>query len=319
MNVFSSLIVFSSAWYGKIKRQKSTAGYAGSVSLAAFKDQEEDGTDKTFFSESCFGDAMSRFLLYIMYFVFMATSVVLLKSHPYVVISMQHFTVIICILTAFFQWVEPRQALFFGGLFCTVWILSAATSLRWVFNNIVIAFLGLLVSGVHFKNFAFLQMFLWMAVIYDVWLLNTLSNGLPSLFSVGHCETVLCQAFEINDAWELPTIFTFKLGPKESYVFLGAGDIIIGCVVSNFSQMFFRTSKYMFGTVLSYTLAIALLKHVGNEPYPALVTIVPLCTLQVIISAFLSSKTRQLFSLKCFEHAELAGSGTAMRQFELFV
>ncbi|RMX60713.1 hypothetical protein pdam_00006784 [Pocillopora damicornis] len=116
-----------------------------------------------------------------------------------------------------------------------------------------------------------------------------------------NCETVFCKALELSEAWELPTIFTFKLGPREEHVYLGAGDIIIGCMVSNFSQMFFRSSKYLSATVLTYAIAIALLSQVGDEPYPALVTIVPLCSLQLVLSAILSHKTRSLLSLKCLD------------------
>ena len=160
-------------------------------------------------------------------------------------------------------------------------------------------------------------MFLWLAVAYDICLVNTLSRGLPSLFSAGGCDTLLCNAFEINNEWELPTIFTFKIGPREGHVFLGAGDIIIGCMVANFSQMFFRSSKYLSGTVLSYALAIALLSRVEEEPYPALVTIVPLCSCQLIVSAILSRKARRLFSFKCLESKEAVGGFG--RELELLI
>lgn len=86
------------------------------------------------------------------------------------------------------------------------------------------------------------------------------------------------------------------LGPQQEHVFLGAGDIIIGCLVANFSQMFFKSLRYLSGTVSSYAIAIALLRKVEHEPYPALVTIVPLCSFQLVVSAILSHKTRKLFS-----------------------
>ena len=174
-------------------------------------------------------------------------------------------------------------------------------------NDTVIALFSILVSHVHFRNFPSLQMFLWTAVVYDICLVKVLSSGLPSLLSKGSCKSLLCNAFEINNEWELPTIFTFKLGPREGHVFLGAGDIVIGCIVANFSQMFFKSSKYLSGTVCSYALAIALLSRIEEEPYPALVTIVPLCTCQLVLSAFLSRKAKKLFSFTCFDRDRTAG------------
>ena len=306
--------MFLSAWYGKIVRRKTKSCEISSD--AAFAAKEKDLHEVPV--ESSFCATLARLFLYTIYFVLMAVFVVLFQSHPYIMISVQHITVIFCIMLTFFQWFRSYVALCFGGLFSLIWILSAATTLRWVINDIVIGLFALLVSHVHFQNFPSLQMFLWIAVVYDVCLVKTISRGLPSLFSTGdHCDTVLCKAVEVSDAWELPTIFTFKIGPREGHVYLGAGDIIIGCMVANFSQMFFRSSKYLSGTVLSYAVAIALLSQVGNEPYPALVTIVPLCSFQLVVSAILSRKARRLFSFQCLESGGQRG-GLA-REIELLI
>ena len=61
------------------------------------------------------------------------------------------------------------------------------------------------------------------------------------------------------------------------------------------------------GTVCRYALAIALLSRIEEEPYPALVTIVPLCTCQLVLSAFLSRKAKKLFSFTCFDRDRIAG------------
>lgn len=316
LDLTASLLVFISAWYGKMMRRKVKTSDNMSRD-AVFAAKEKDLNDEMV--ESHFYATLGRLFLYTVYFVLMAASVVLFQSHPYIMISVQHITVIFCIMLTFVQWFKPYMAMCFGGLFSIIWIMSAATTFRWVINDIVIALFALLVSHVHFQNFPSLQMFLWIAVVYDVCLVKTISQGLPSLFSTGdYCDTVLCKAFEISDAWELPTIFTFKLGPRDGHVYLGAGDIIIGCMVANFSQMFFRSSKYLSGTVLSYAVAIALLNQVENEPYPALVTIVPLCSFQLVVSAILSRKARRLFSFQCLESGGQRGGGLA-REIELLI
>ena len=313
LDITASLLVFISAWYGKITRRSIKLTEASEAYSSAGK---ENGSGDEMIKWQL-GTTLRRLFFYTVYFASMAASVVLFQSHPYFMIFVQHITVIFCILMAFLQWFRPHLALCLGGLFSITWIASASTTFRWVINDLVIALFSLLVSHVHFQNFPSLQMFLWLAVAYDICLVNTLSRGLPSLFSAGGCDTLLCNAFEINNEWELPTIFTFKIGPREGHVFLGAGDIIIGCMVANFSQMFFRSSKYLSGTVLSYALAIALLSRVEEEPYPALVTIVPLCSCQLIVSAILSRKARRLFSFKCLESKETVGGFG--RELELLI
>ncbi|XP_022801321.1 uncharacterized protein LOC111339006 [Stylophora pistillata] len=306
LDLTASFLVFVSAWYGKISRRRIT-DEIGDYPITPVKEKKLAEGAQT--AESFCEGSLRLLILYTIYFLTMAASVVLFQWYSFLIIFFQHITVIFCIFVTFYQWLQPRLALFVGGTFSTLWFMSGTTTFRWVLNDIVIAFFGLLVGGnVHFKSFPSLQIFLWLAVVYDVCLVKNVYQGVPSLLSAGqgekNCETVFCKAFEISDAWELPTIFTFKLGLPEEYVYLGAGDIIIGCIVSNFSQMFFRSSKYLSATVLTYAIAIALLSQVGDEPYPALVTIVPLCSFQLVLSAILSNKTKNLFSFKCLESAK---------------
>ena len=304
LDLTASLLVFISAWYGEMTRGRmQLRGERETVSSASKVKPAQSDEVMTW----NLGTTLWRLFLYTGYFAMMALSVVIFQSHPYFMIFVQHITVIFSICVAFLQWFQPLLALCLGGFFSVTWIASASTSFRWVINDMVIALFSILVSHVHFRNFPSLQMFLWTAVVYDICLVKVLSSGLPSLLSKGSCKSLLCNAFEINNEWELPTIFTFKLGPREGHVFLGAGDIVIGCIVANFSQMFFKSSKYLSGTVCSYALAIALLSRIEEEPYPALVTIVPLCTCQLVLSAFLSRKAKKLFSFTCFDRDRTAG------------
>ena len=315
LDITASLLVFSSAWYGRTIRRRKTLTEVSDVVSSVDKEKESSGE----ITNSNFGETLRRLLFYTAYFAMMAVSIALFQWHPYFMVFVQHITVIICILIIFLQCFQPHLALCLGGLFSITWIASASTTFRWILNDVVIALFSLLVSHVHFQNFPSLQIFLWIAVVYDVCLVNTLSKGLPSLLSVGNCDTMLCNVFEINNQWELPTIFTFKLGPRDGHVFLGAGDIIIGCLVANFSQKFFRSPRYLSGTVLSYALAIALLSRVDDEPYPALVTIVPLCSCQLVVSAILSRKAKKLFSFTCLESGEREGVGSLVRDLELLI
>ena len=315
LDITTSLLVFISAWYGKTIRRRKTLTEVSEVVSSVGKEKESGGE----MTKSNLRETLRRLLFYTAYFVMMALSIALFQSHPYFMVLVQHITVIFCILIAFLQWFQPHLALCLGGLFSITWIASASTTFRWILNDMVIALFSLLVSHVHFQNFPSLQIFLWIAVVYDICLVNTVFRGVPSLLSVGNCDTILCNAFEINNEWELPTIFTFKLGPRDEHVFLGAGDIIIGCLVANFSQMFFKSSRYLSGTVLSFALAIALLSRVDDEPYPALVTIVPLCSCQLVVSAILSCKTKKLFSFTFLESGERKGVGTLVRDFELLI
>lgn len=301
LDITASLLVFISAWYGKkTRRSQNPSEVTGEVPSPAGK----DGGPGDQMIKSHLGATFQRLFVYTAYFALMAVSVILLQSYTYLMIFVQHITVIFCILTAFLQWCRPHVAVCVGAVFSITWIASASTTFRWILNDGLIALFSLLVSHVHFKNFPSLQMFLWIALLYDIYLVKTIFKGYPSMFSAGDCKTLLCNALEINNEWELPTIFTFKFGPREGHVFLGAGDIMIGCLVANFSQMFFKSPRYLSGTVLSFALAIALLNWVEDEPYPALLTIVPLCTCQLVVSAFWSHKARKLFSFSRLENGE---------------
>lgn len=293
LDITASLLVFFSALHGKTARRKRQL-FAMAKEVSSTGKDEVVGGEVT--RKSDLMAILFRLFLFSGYFAMMVASVILFKSHPFFMIFVQHIAIILFIIIAFLQWFQPRLGLCLGGLFAIIWIVSASTTFRWILNDMVIALFSLLASHVRFPNFPSLQMFLWIAFLYDICLLKTLSKGFPSLFSVGECDTPICNAFEINNEWELPTLFTFKLGPQQEHVLLGAGDIIIGCLVANFSEMFFNSLKYLSGTVLSYAIAIALLSKVEDVPYPALVTIVPLCSLQLVVSAILSRKTRKLFS-----------------------
>ena len=135
--------------------------------------------------------------------------------------------------------------------------------------------------------------------MYDIFLLSRMNRS-PQVFSVSifDCSSLLCKLFEMNNTWELPAVFTVRLGDSTTHVFLGTGDIIIGSIISNFAMSFFRSSKCVLTIVASYSLAIGLLSQVdSNRPYPALVSIVPCCSVALVFCAVLCRKTKSLFSM----------------------
>ena len=288
MDVTVTAMVLLSAMYGEKTRRN------GQSTKAEYPlcDGGEVGSGKQ--TDSSLG--MYLFLNF-SYFAAMGFTVVILQYYPSIMICLQHIAVICFIVIAFAQWLPPRCGYAAGVLFSVAWLLSVETTLRWHFNNLIITMFAFLASHVHFRNFAFLQIFLWTALIYDVCLLARM-NDTPQAFSVGACSNLLCQLFEMNNAWELPSVFTVRFGETDTHVFLGTGDIVIGAIISNFAMSFFRSARCLVGVVCSYGLAIALLSQVdSNQPYPALLSIVPCCSTALILCAVFCRKTRRLFSL----------------------
>lgn len=287
-----------SAFYGEKNRRRDTP----STSRTTIR-TEKELLSRASPSSELKEQEMSKpnFLLYLLlnfsYFATMALTVLFLQFYPNVMVALQHFAVISFLILAFTQWIPGKLGYVTGMLFALFWMSSTGTSYRWIINNVIIAMFALLASHVHFRNFAFLQIFLWTAFVYDVCLLAKMNN-VPQLFSIGECSSLLCKLFEMNDAWQLPAVFTVRFGESTTHVFLGTGDIVIGAIISNFSFSFFKCSKCLLWTVSSFGLAIGLLSRIdSNRPYPALVSIVPCCSIALILCAVCSRKTKKLFSM----------------------
>lgn len=294
MDFAVSALIFISAKYGEQARRKSTQPSNNSTenSTTSLKliVNDEKGKETSL---------LTYLALNFAYFSAMGLLVTVLQYQPYAMIVLQHFAVMLFILVVFSHWFTRSFGYPAGVVFCLIWVTSVQTSYRWLINNIIIGMFALLASHVHFRNFAFLQIFLWTAFLYDIFLLSRMNKS-PQLFSVSifDCSSLLCKLFEMNNTWELPAVFTVRFGHSATHVFLGTGDIIIGSIISNFSMSFFKSSKCVVTIVASYWLAIGLLSKVdSNRPYPALVSIVPCCTLALVVCAILCRKTKSLFSL----------------------
>ena len=288
-----SALVFFSAVYGERKRRNGQ-------SVTATKDEEQQDQDMNSKANSNKVTELNLpvyLLLNFGYFATMGLIVIVLQYYPPVMITLQHVAVMSFIVIAFAQWLPCKIGYLLGAAFAGVWLLSFKTQFRWIINNVIIGMFAFLASHVQFRNFAFLQIFLWTALVYDVCLLARM-NDVPQPLSIGDCSNLLCQLFEMNSAWELPSVFTVRFGENETHVFLGTGDIIIGTIVANFAMSFFKSPKCLFCVVGSYSTAIAFLSQVDtNRPYPALISIVPICSVSLVGCAILCKKTKRLFSM----------------------
>lgn len=288
-----------SAFYGEKTRRRDTSKAGTNTKTITAKELPSRTSPNTELKEQEFTkpSILWYLLLNFSYFAIMALTVLFLQFYPNVMVALQHFAVISFLILAFTQWIPGKFGYFTGMLVALIWISSVGTSYRWLINNVIIAMFALLASHVQFRNFAFLQIFLWTAFVYDVCLLAKM-NTVPQLFSVGECGSLLCKLFEINDVWQLPAVFTVCFGDSTTHVFLGTGDIVIGAIISNFSFSFFKCSKCLLWTVSSFGLAIGLLSRIdSNRPYPALVSIVPCCSIALVLCAVCCRKTRRLFSM----------------------
>ncbi|XP_068705230.1 uncharacterized protein [Montipora foliosa] len=298
MDASVSALVFLSAIYGEKMRRK------GQSTLERTKPDNQEYQSTRLQETERELKLIQYLFLNFLYFAAMGLTVVVLQFFPSVMIALQHIAVVTFIVIAIAEWIPFKIGYLLGILFGAVWLLSVQTQFRWIINNLIIAMFAFLASHVQFRNFAFLQIFLWTALIYDVCLLARM-NQTPQFLSVGECGNLLCQLFEMNSAWELPSVFTVRFGENESHVFLGTGDIIIGAIVANFAMWFFKSSRCLLGVVASYSTAIALLSQVENDrPYPALISIVPMCSFALVGCAVICRKTKRLFSLTTRKDSE---------------
>lgn len=302
MDVSVSALVFLSAIYGEKMRRN------GQWTNSSKSDETDVPENTSAIENPSKGTELKlpQYLLFnFTYFAAMGLTVVILQYYPSVMIILQHVAVVSFIMIAFAQWLPLKMGYSLGILFGALWLLSVETEFRWIINNVIIAMFAFLASHVQFRNFAFLQIFLWTALVYDVCLLARM-NETPQVLSVGECGNLLCQLFEMNSAWELPSVFTVRFGENQTHVFLGTGDIIIGAIVANFAMSFFKSPRCLLGVVASYSTAIAFLSQVDtNKPYPALISIVPMCSVSLVGCAVVCKKTKRLFSLTSKESSDL--------------
>lgn len=305
MDASVSALVFLSAIYGEKMRRNGQCGNATKIAEQTTTNNEEIAGSPGIESKGTELKLPQYLFFNFSYFAAMGLTVVFLQYYLSLMIILQHIAVMSFVVIAFAQWLPPKIGYTLGILFGAIWLLSVQTGFRWIINNIIIAMFAFLASHVQFRNFAFLQIFLWTALVYDVCLLARMNQS-PQVLSVGECGNLLCQLFEMNSAWELPSVFTVRFGENQTHVFLGTGDIIIGAIVANFAMSFFKSPRCLLGVVASYSTAIAFLSQVDTDrPYPALISIVPMCSFSLVGCAVACRKTKRLFSMTSKDNSDL--------------
>lgn len=295
MDAFASCLIFISALAGNRKKKVKKMDEELCVNSTSYID-EQDALVATTKETSL--KLVHYVVLNFLYFSLMALLVIALRYYPTYIVYIQHMAVVGFIMIAFDSWFHPFIAYSCGISFSLLWFFSGNTAYRWIINNIIIVIFTLMVGDIQFKSFAVLQVFMWSAFLYDVCVLASTMNLGPALFSVSveKCDALICHLFRMHDQWELPSVFTVKFG-NATQVFLGTGDILLGALVVNFSKHFFKSTKYVVVIVLSFSFALGLLSQIESMPFPALATIVPVCTFAIVVCAFVSGQTKQLFSI----------------------
>ena len=261
----------------------------------------------------------SRFFIFnFLYFVFMFGLITFLHRYATVLLVVQHIAVVGVIFLCFMQFGRPKRAIPLALIYATVWLTSIDTPYRWILNNTIVVMCILLTGYIRFKNFIYLQIFMWLAFVYDVYMLSGINVSDPLQFLSYHdnvavvtstvaaplaqkCSNLLCHVFNHDNNFKIPTAFSIQFGEEIDHVFIGTGDIMIGAFVANFSFRFFKKTNYMAFTVISYGVSVALLSQVStNAPFPALLTIVPICTLALMVLGVWSNKSLEMI-LDCQE------------------
>lgn len=248
-------------------------------------------------------------VLNIIYFLIMLGSVITMKNYPNAMAFLQHLAILFIITLYFLQFIKPSIAIPVSVLYTVIWFASLYTSYRWIINNTVVLMCILMTGYIQFRNFIYLQIFMWIAFIYDVYLLtgiHVVTNYGSEIFSYKQdeisptssihnlCENLLCTLFNHNHNYALPTVFSIQIGDETNHVFIGTGDIIIGAFVANFALNFFKSRKYLFCMVIMYSTSLALLSQVDETPFPALLSIVPICSVTLLVLGLFSRRSSEL-------------------------
>ena len=242
------------------------------------------------------------------YFIIMFLTIIFLHRYPTFLLVIQHISVFMVITLNFLQFGRALHTVPLSLLYGCIWFVSLNTEYRWIINNTIVFMCIILTGYIRFKNFIYLQIFMWLAFFYDVYMLHGIQMDGLQFFSVREevtpnnvdemqksCQNLLCHLFSHDSNFKIPTAFSIQFGQQIDHVFIGTGDIMIGSFVANFAFRFFEKTKYMAFTVLTFGGAVGMLSYVTtNAPFPALLTIVPICTLSLMFLAVWSNRSHEL-------------------------
>ena len=261
----------------------------------------------------------TTFFVYIFtYFVFVFFIISALHQYPVIMIFIKHVAVILVIFLFVWKMFKPVRGIPLGIAFTLLWLYSSITPYKWIINDIIVLMCICLCGYVRFRNFVYLQIFMWITFAYDFYLLKSIGNrhefpksfevteGKSTTFIDEKCLNLLCNFFKENMDFEVPTSFSINLGEYKNYVAIGSGDIMIGSFIANFTFRFFKKTSYMLLSSFAFVVAVSILPIiiVVNIPFPALVTIVPICSVTLVLMALFSNRLSELFNNDGFNSDE---------------
>ena len=256
-------------------------------------------------------------IMNLFYFLIMFMIITVLHQYPSFLLVIQHISVFLVITLNFLQFGKALHTIPLSIVYGSIWFMSLNTEYRWILNNTIVFMCILLTGYIRFRNFIYLQIFMWLAFFYDVYMLYGIQIDGIQFFSIREeltaaassvmtatggggvvqqsCQTMLCHLFSHDNNFKIPTAFSVQLGAEIDHVYIGTGDIMIGSFVTNFAFRFFEKTNYMVFTVFTFGGAVGMLSYVTtNAPFPALLTIVPVCTMSLVFLALWSSRSHEL-------------------------
>ena len=305
MNVSVTLMVFSSACYAEVFIRKQSNKYRVLYIPATIFGQNIPITGVINQSNLMEHHRISFLLWFlfciILYFLVILASVAFIEIYPKFIVYVQYSTIFVIICVFFLQYVKCQIAIPLSVLYTIAWMVSGNTQYRWIINNTIVVMVVIMTGYIEFQSFVYLQIFMWLAFLYDLTLLGDLHavKDAPEIFTYNSihsnvtqklCSTLLCSLQNHNNFYELPTVFAMQLNSSETSAYIGAGDIIIGAFLANFALLFFQSKAHLTFIVGTFSVAVGFLVKVESTPFPALAIIVPICTMGFLIAITFSGK-----------------------------
>ena len=305
MNVSVTLMVFSSACYAEVFIRKQSNKYRVLYIPATIFGQNipiVGAINQSNLMEHYRISFLLWFLFCVfLYFLVILASVAIIEIYPKFIIYVQYSTIFVIICLFFLQYVQSQIAIPLSILYSITWVISGNTQYRWIINNTIVVMVVIMTGYIEFQSFVYLQVFMWLAFFYDLMLLVNLYalKDVPEIFTYNSvhrnvtqnpCSTLLCSLQNHNSFYELPTVFAMQLSSSETSAYIGAGDIIIGAFLANFTLLFFQSKAHLTFIVGTFSVAVGFLVKVESTPFPALAIIVPICTMGFLIAIKFSGK-----------------------------
>ena len=179
MDASVSTLVFLSAIYGEKMRRKGQSTLEGTRSdNQEYPRLQETGRELKL---------IQYLFLNFLYFAAMGLTVVVLQFFPSLMIAIQHIAVVTFIVMAIAEWIPFKIGYLSARHSLRSRVVAVSTnSISMDYQQLNYHDVPFLASHVQLRFFAFLQIFSWTSLVYDVCLLPRI-NQTPQFLSVGEC------------------------------------------------------------------------------------------------------------------------------------